>query len=39
MRNTMLRGLCLILISLALSGCVVVPGRGGYRPAPVYYYR
>ncbi len=39
MGNWMVRGLCLALAALSLAGCVVVPARGYYRPAPVYYYR
>jgi hypothetical protein len=38
-RNLMIKALCLALTGLALAGCVVVPARGYYRPAPVYYWR
>ena len=37
-RTVLLRSLCLALAAVSLAGCVVVPGRGYYRP-PVYYYR
>ena len=32
----MARSVCVILATIALGGCIVVPGHG-YRP--VYYYR
>ncbi len=39
MTSWLVRGLCLALVAITVSGCIVVPERGFYRPHPVYYYR
>jgi hypothetical protein len=31
-KNWMIRGLCLALVAMSLTGCIVVPERGHHHP-------
>ena len=33
------RAICLVIVGATLSGCIIAPYPGYYRPYPRYYYR